>query len=213
MRSDKQNIERTGHSSSKGQELDQESLAAIRSVLRDEQRPDSVIAAAPVEKSTVETPAARLKSAAPTPEPLSRASGKPSTLDAVKAQVMSYRPTTLHISLGVLVLLLLFRPWILFWTVVFGAFALMGLFLTFGYDAFWHRVMNMGRWYAKRNPDRAVQMNRKLDAFAMQWDMFLDHFPEGMVDGLYMPDFSEMATAERRHDEALDRRFANMHKG
>lgn len=41
----------------------------------------------------------------------------------------------------------------------------------------------------------------------MKWDAVLDRFPEGTVDGLYLPDFGEMAEAEARHDAALDRRF------
>ena len=41
----------------------------------------------------------------------------------------------------------------------------------------------------------------------MKWDAVLDRFPEGTVDGLYLPDFGEMAAAEARHDAALDRRF------
>lgn len=200
------------HASSQGQGLDPDSLAAIRSVLDEDQDPGAGVAAEPPEKAMAKKPMDRLKAAASGLEDQDTAPRSASALDAVKAQILGYRPTAKHITLGVLVLLLLFRPWILFWTVVFGVFALIGLFLMFGYDGFWHRVMNIGRWYAKRNPARAVELNRKLDAFAMQWDMFLDHFPDGTVDGLYMPDFSEMATAESRHDEALDRRFANLHE-
>lgn len=197
----RQNKTKAGHSSLDGQELDGRSLAAIRSVLKEEhdQRPSAATASAG-------KPMDRVNHAA-VPEAQST-----SALDPIKAQIFGYRPSKQHIVLAVLVLLLLFRPWVLFWGAVFGVFALIGLFLIFGYDGFWHRVMNIGRWYAKRNPDRAGEMNRKLDAFAMKWDMFLDHFPDGTVDGLYMPDFSELATAESRHDEALDRRFANLHE-
>lgn len=73
--------------------------------------------------------------------------------------------------------------------------------------------MGLGRWYARRRPNRAAELHRKLDAFAMKWDAVLDRFPEGSVDGLYLPDFGELATADARHDEALDRRFANLRKG
>ena len=44
----------------------------------------------------------------------------------------------------------------------------------------------------------------------MKWDAVLDRFPEGTVDGLYLPDFGEMAAAETRYDEALDRRFDSL---
>ncbi|WP_394415134.1 hypothetical protein [Sulfitobacter sp. 1A12126] len=86
-------------------------------------------------------------------------------------------------------------------------FVALGVFLALGYDGFWQRAMALGRWYAARRPERAAALHARLDAFAMKWDAVLDRFPEGTVDGLYLPDFGEMAAAEARHDAALDRRF------
>jgi hypothetical protein len=38
----------------------------------------------------------------------------------------------------------------------------------------------------------------------------LDRFPEGTVDSLYLPDISELASAEARHDAAMERRLSGM---
>jgi hypothetical protein len=100
-----------------------------------------------------------------------------------------------------------------FWTLAFAVLAVVCAFLTLGHDGFWLRAMRLGSWYATRNPQRAARLQKMLDAFAMRWDMILDRLPEGSVDGLYLPDFSEMATAEVRYDAVLDRRFANLREG
>ena len=55
-----------------------------------------------------------------------------------------------------------------------------------------------------RVPDAVLRKPR------VKWDAVLDRFPEGTVDGLYLPDFGEMAAADTRHDEALDRRFDSL---
>ncbi|MGB3243322.1 MAG: hypothetical protein WBB25_02215, partial [Sulfitobacter sp.] len=83
-------------------------------------------------------------------------------------------------------------------------------FLFLGYDGFWRRAMRVSRWYARQHPSRSGEIDRKLDNFAMKFDAFLDRFPEGSVDGLYLPDFGDRAEAEGRHDEALDRRFNSL---
>ncbi|WP_150120921.1 MULTISPECIES: hypothetical protein [unclassified Sulfitobacter] len=42
----------------------------------------------------------------------------------------------------------------------------------------------------RRNPKRAARLYAGLDAFACQWDAFLDRFPEGAVDAFYLPDLN-----------------------
>ncbi|UWR22939.1 hypothetical protein [Sulfitobacter sp. S190] len=125
-------------------------------------------------------------------------------------KVRSYRPTRRHIILAALLLVVVLRPWLVLGLVFLSLFILAGVFLMMGYDGFWHGAMKLGRWYANRRPARAAELHRKLDAFAMRWDAVLDRFPEGTVDGLYLPDFGEMATAQARHDEAVDRRLTDL---
>ena len=131
-------------------------------------------------------------------------------LGRLKSALHGYRPTPRHIVLAALCLMVLFRPWLVLGIIFLSLFGITVVFLILGYDGFWHRAMGLARWYARRRPSRASELHRKLDAFAMRWDAILDRFPEGSVDGLYLPDFGELASADLRHDEALDRRFANM---
>ncbi|MFG6515814.1 hypothetical protein ACGYLX_00010 [Sulfitobacter sp. 1A13496] len=109
--------------------------------------------------------------------------------------------------LSLLALAVVLRPWLVFGVLFITVFIVLGVFLALGYDGFWQRAMALGRWYAARRPERAAALHARLDAFAIKWDAVLDRFPEGTVDGLYLPDFGEMAAAEARHDAALDRRF------
>lgn len=125
-------------------------------------------------------------------------------------RIKAYRPKPVHIALGAFALLVLTRPWLVFGVAVLFAIIFVGVFLIVGYDGFWKGVMKLGRWYAKRNPERAVLVNKRLDAFAMRWDAILDRFPEGSVDSLYLPDFGDLANADKRHEEAVDRRLAGL---
>lgn len=127
--------------------------------------------------------------------------------------ITSYRPTPKHIALGALALLVLFRPWLVVGVIVISGFVMLCTFLILGYDGFWERAIAFGRWYARRSPDRAARLHRKLDDIALRWDTFLDRFPEGWVDGLYLPDFGELATADARHDAVLDKRLSEMREG
>lgn len=131
----------------------------------------------------------------------------------LKARVTGYRPTPKHIIIAACALVVLMRPWLVVGLLLLTLLVFIGVFLILGYDGFWKRAMGLARWYARRRPSRAAELHRKLDDFAMKWDAFLDRFPEGTVDGLYLPDFGELATADARHDEALDRRLSSLREG
>jgi hypothetical protein len=126
------------------------------------------------------------------------------------ANLAGYRPKPAHIALAAFVLLVLMRPWLVLGFLFVGFFILAGVFLVLGYDGFWHGVMRVNRWYARRRPARAAIVLSRLDRFAMRWDAVLDRFPEGSVDGLYLPDFGSLATADRRHEEVLERRLSGL---
>lgn len=126
------------------------------------------------------------------------------------ARIKGYRPTPKHMIVAALLVLVFFRPWLVLGIVLLSLLVFIGVFLILGYDGFWQRGMAIARWYAQRNPDRAFEMHSRLDQFAMKWDAVLDKFPDGTVDGLYLPDFQEIEAAEKRHEAALDRRLKDM---
>ena len=125
-------------------------------------------------------------------------------------QVKSYRPTRAHLVFAAFAALVLFRPWLVFGILFLTGFIMVGVLLITGYDGFWQGIIRISRWYTKRRPERAEAVYQKLDRFAVRWDAILDRFPEGTVDGLYLPDFGELATADQRHEEAMDRRMAGL---
>ena len=218
--------------------LDAQSMAAIRALLAEEEvapvappAPYAAVAAqdapaadqaAPAEAHTAAPDAKRDRlppiAAAPAPskkvQKAAKAPRGPGLLSKLTAPAMArikdYRPTPKHIILAALALLVLFRPWLVVGIVMLSLLVFVGVFLILGYDGFWQRGMAIARWYAGRNPDRAAQMHARLDNFAMKWDAVLDKFPDGTVDGLYLPDFQEIAAAEQRHEAALDRRLKDM---
>lgn len=196
--------------------FDEDALAAIRELVATEARPEA------------EQPRRARPNPAPSgPAPAQAAGAAPEAVSTdpletlanlhegglvglIKEKITSYRPTVKHIVILALVLLVVFRPWVVLGIVFLTAFVVTGVFLILGYDGFWRRVMGVARWHARRHPSRSVEIHRKLDGFAMRFDAFLDRFPEGSVDGLYLPDFGDLAAADARHDEALDRRFDNL---
>ena len=129
------------------------------------------------------------------------------SMTALKERVMAYRPSRVHLIIGGSLLLVVFRPWLVVGLIFLLIVVTLGVFWVLGYDGFWRRSMALGRWYARCRPARAALIHRKLDSFAMKWDSVLDRLPEGKVDGLYLPDFGELAAADRRHDIAMDKRL------
>ena len=39
----------------------------------------------------------------------------------------------------------------------------------------------------------------------------LDRFPDGMVDGLYLPDFQSIQVTDEQHDAVVDARLSRLH--
>ena len=217
------------------EELDPQALAAIRNLFETEK--ESAAASVPPEEEAMTPPAAQqavdpveetvrqsVAAAQREPDPAHRFDevkpqepeppvAKEGFFARLKSRVTGYRPKPKHLVFAALALLVLLRPWLVVGLVLLTIFLFVCVFLILGYDGFWRRAMGIGRWYARRRPSRAAELHRKLDKFAMKWDAILDRFPEGSVDGLYLPDFGDIATADKRHDEALERRFANMREG
>ena len=200
---------------SKAPDLDPASLFVIRNLVESDGAADVVRSS---EASEVEPSEASQKSSVKK-RPLGRGAfpdlSKPESAKA-KSRMRSvlklpnWRPSPGMIGLAVLALLVVLRPLLVLGLILLMVFITLGVFLALGYDGFWQRAMALGRWYAKRRPERAARIHARLDAFAMRWDAVLDRFPEGTVDGLYLPDFGEKAAADLRHDEALDRRFDSL---
>lgn len=230
MHSDPQeNATGQGGTHHEGAELDPKALAAIRDLLVSETATEAEVPTpelpdpAPV-RHTNTAGLARLPDIAPAPVSPQRATAKrtakrkpakrptkgPGLFRRMISSCVGYRPSAKVVLWAGFALLLFLRPVLVIGLSLLAALVMIGVFLVVGYDRFWRGAMRAARWYASRHPDRAAAMHEKLDAFALKWDAVLDRFPEGSVDGLYLPDFDSMVTADARHDATMERRFADM---
>lgn len=143
-------------------------------------------------------------------EPVAKNTAQRLDLDVIKSALGAYRPTPKHIALAVFALVLVFRPhWVLL-SVALTLFVTIGAFVCFGADRVWGMLMIAFQRFSQRRPEQAVRLSSKMDAFALRWDALLDRFPEGSVDGLYLPDFQTLSTRDDAHAEAMDARLAQM---
>lgn len=121
-----------------------------------------------------------------------------------------FRPSTWHLALISLALLVALRP---HWFVITGVLIIalvVGTFLIFGADRIWRLVLTWLNNVEAHNPARAARLRMRFDRFACRWDAILDVFPDGSVDGLYMPDLQAMQDADAAHLEVLSARLDRM---
>lgn len=121
-----------------------------------------------------------------------------------------FQPKTRHLALASAALLFVLRP---HWFAIGGGIALAlitGTFLTLGADRIWTAVSNRLARIEATDKLRAETLRAKLDVLAYRWDSVLDLFPDGMVDGLYMPDFQTLRMTEVEHQEVVAERLHRM---
>lgn len=216
---------------------EEETLSMIRSVLTEEveqppkrkrspkarqpkaDRPDTPQATATprpfVERTTESNPRRRatdLPDLADT-DASGRKRGAPKVVQNVAglvSRLRAFRPTTRHLAIVSVLLLLVVRPhWFVIGTVL-GVALVVGVFMVLGADRIWGGVVKRLDQVEARDPVRACELRKKLDRFACRWDAILDFFPDGMVDGLYMPDLQSLHDAEQAHENAVADRLNRM---
>lgn len=131
-------------------------------------------------------------------------------LNAVLTRVQAFRPSRRQIFWTIFALIVLLRPaWIVL-TLVLAAFVTLGVFVGFGPDRVWSGAVSLLKWYTLRAPVRGARLTARIDRFACRWDNLLDRFPEGWVDGLYLPDLQSLRDADDRHDAVMATRLQRM---
>lgn len=125
-----------------------------------------------------------------------------STLGRLKARLLAYRPKRTHVLWALVLLVAVWRPWLIPGALFVSFWVALIIYLTVGSDRFleW---MNSA-WYrlVQANPERADKLRAWADAFALRFDAFLDRLPESWAEKLALPDFSE----RRAEQEALNDR-------
>lgn len=156
----------------------------------------------------------QVKRAEKTVARVQRKVSQPTALDKmiarVKHRVLNYRPTKKHIAIAAAVLLVWFRPWLVFGLIFLALIALVGTFIGLGADRFWHWVAKHTQLYARRFPKKAAKWGPKLQRMRAKWNSWMDKLPDGTVDGLIVPDFNEMKARDDHHEEAMARRLGGI---
>lgn len=130
-----------------------------------------------------------------------------SLFQAAKSSFQSNRKL---IGLMAILALVFFRPHWVFLSVVLVLFLTLGAFVLLGADRVWGGAMRGLKYLGQRSPEKVQQWVKRLDKFALRWDAILDRFPEGAVDGLYLPDFQSLMEAEDQHDAVIDARLSRL---
>jgi hypothetical protein len=149
--------------------------------------------------------------AAPAPKRASRPGARPTAALTASLPAGLLRAAPRWGAIAVLFGCAMLYPALVVAPVFLTLFLVIGAFVLFGGGRVWFAVSAVLDWYARRRPARAQRLLARLDAFAVRWDAILDRFPEGSVDGLYMPDLSTMSGRDDREDAALAARLARMH--
>lgn len=115
-----------------------------------------------------------------------------------------------HVAAAALVALALIKPlWVLF-AVLALVLLIAAAFYFAGGEKIWRGVMLALHNLSDTDPDRAVRIRARLDRFAVKWDTFLDRFPDGMVDGLYLPDFQVLSQDEALNEKRIAERLERL---
>ena len=95
-------------------------------------------------------------------------------------------------------------------TFLLTLFVFLGAIVLFGADRTWRAVMRVFKFFVRQSPEKAHRFVKRMDRVALGWDGFLDRFPEGSVDGLYLPDFQSIQDAGKQQNVAVDARLLRM---
>ncbi len=129
---------------------------------------------------------------------------------ATIGQVTQFRPTTRHLAIVSTLLLVVVRPHWFVIAICLMLSVVIGTFLLLGSERIWTAVLARLTKIEEKDPARGAVWRARLDNFAYRWDGFLDLFPDGMVDELYMPDFQSMAMDEEQYANAMADRLDRM---
>lgn len=96
---------------------------------------------------------------------------------------------------------------------LFAVLMVAMIFYFAGSEQIWRGVVLALHDLAETDPRRAARIRLRLDQMAIRWDRFLDRFPSGSVDRLYMPDFQALSQEEARDEARLKLRLERLREG
>jgi hypothetical protein len=111
-----------------------------------------------------------------------------------KAALRRLRPR--HVAVALLIVVMLWKPWLLP-TLVFALFWICLIaWLTMGPDRASEVIAFIWERFARRFPDRAARWLKRIQAGADRIDGWLARLPERWTDGIYLPDLGRSQALE-----------------
>lgn len=123
---------------------------------------------------------------------------------------LSFQPSRKLIALMAVLAFVVFRPHWVFLCLIVALFLALGAFVLCGSDRVWGTLIRGLRHFSVRSPEKAQRLVKRMDEFALRWDGILDKLPDGLVDGLYLPDFQSLMELEDQHDAVVDARLSRL---
>ena len=113
----------------------------------------------------------------------------------------AHPPTRKQILFGALVLLILLRPWLVFWVVLLTLVFLVIVYLSLGPDACAEKTVKSYQWIAGKWPETAEKLRRSASTLFKRIGVLLDKLPERWTEGIYLPDFDVSETQAVSDDQ------------
>lgn len=154
---------------------------------------------APIESEAGVSAQNRPKTRGSTKAPRRKSSFIPAEL---KKRMFSYRPKRKHVLWALVLLVVVWRPWLIPGALFVSFWVALIIYLTVGSDRFLEWMSSAWYRFVNANPERAEKLRARADAFALRFDAFLDRLPESWAEKLALPDLS----AQRAEQEALNER-------
>ncbi len=145
--------------------------------------------------------------------PVSRGATRRPSLGKLFSALPRLRIARWHVIAGAVLLICIFRPWLLPAIFFISLWVLLIAYLTLGPDRMAELVS--GGWYRlhARRPALAEKLRRRADALALRLDALLDRLPEKWTAGLYLPDLSGPEEPDATRPDPFDRLAREVRRG
>lgn len=114
-------------------------------------------------------------------------------------------PTRRQILFAALALLILLRPWFVFWVILLTLAVMVIVYLTLGPDECAEKVAKTYRWYARKQPKKAERLRQRASSILKRISVLLEKLPERWTQGTYLPDLDEAPSKLDDRPDPFDR--------
>lgn len=122
----------------------------------------------------------------------------------------TYRPERKRILWTSLVLMLLLQPFFVIGWSVFCVGLVVALYVLWGGDVFWRRLIAVYQNAARRWPEPARSVKLRAYVIGKKWDWIVDRMPDRLAEQLRAPDLRGIIAADAQHEAVLSERLSRL---